>query len=190
MSIFQSDGEPAIKQLQKKVIESLNSQVKSRLVITSGLALHSLTHLRVLRLQMSEQYGFTWMLKHCAFLHSRYQIGQDAKSPYERAWVQRYKSAIIASGERQCSFNIKSMRIKKWSFGIWVGRDSTTGRHITLTVDGTIKTTYVRPLVESQRFKREMLSHLKGTPSDPLGSQMDFKDGFIGLPVLLEKYVT
>eukprot|EP00971_Amphidinium_carterae_P329224 6461537-Amphidinium_carterae.2 len=55
---------------------------------------------RLLRLQMSEQYGvpinsinttypaFTWMVKHCSFLHNRYQVGQDGKTPYERTWNQ------------------------------------------------------------------------------------------------------
>eukprot|EP00971_Amphidinium_carterae_P101915 2017390-Amphidinium_carterae.1 len=68
-SILQSDGEPAIKTLQQKVTESESNQVnlvKSRLSPThvhkgqgSCESWHRilLAHLRLFRLQMSEQYG-------------------------------------------------------------------------------------------------------------------------------------
>eukprot|EP00971_Amphidinium_carterae_P289212 5742543-Amphidinium_carterae.1 len=68
---------------------------------------------------MSEQYtvplhanntnhpGFSWG-QALAFLHNCYQVGQDGESPEERAWGQKYKSAIIHSGT-QCSLNIRVM---------------------------------------------------------------------------------
>eukprot|EP00971_Amphidinium_carterae_P138899 2752827-Amphidinium_carterae.5 len=141
-SILQSDGEPAIKSLQEK-------------------------HLRLLRLQMSEQYGvsindikpnhpvFIWTVKHCAFLRNCYQIGQDGKSPYERTRGQKYKSAIIAFGKTVLLQHQepKNQKVPKrlqpqWSFGIWVGRDSTTGCHVTPTTEGAIRATSGKRLVE------------------------------------------
>eukprot|EP00971_Amphidinium_carterae_P074900 1480092-Amphidinium_carterae.2 len=101
----------------KKFITSLNGEVKSKLSPSySNQSLgacegwHStlFSHLRLLRLQLSEQYGipvseittdhpvFSWMVKHVGFNYNRFQIGQDGKLPYSRNWGQKYKSAIIA----------------------------------------------------------------------------------------------
>eukprot|EP00971_Amphidinium_carterae_P351953 6492355-Amphidinium_carterae.3 len=60
-----------------------------------------LSHLRLLRLQLLEQYGipvsdittdhpiFPWMVKHVGFIYNRFQIGQDGQSPYSRNWGQK-----------------------------------------------------------------------------------------------------
>eukprot|EP00971_Amphidinium_carterae_P274612 5449438-Amphidinium_carterae.1 len=134
-----------ITSLQEKVSEGLNSQVTCRMSTA---------------LQMLEQYGvlihdinttdqaFIWMVKHCAFLHNRYQIGQDdlpASHPM-KASGQKYKPAIVACGETLLmSIQHQEHENKKvpkrpraqWSFGIWVGRDSPTRRYATLTTEAT-----------------------------------------------------
>eukprot|EP00971_Amphidinium_carterae_P264595 5248748-Amphidinium_carterae.2 len=68
-------------------------------------------------------------------------------------------------------------------------KGSSTGRHVTSTADGTVKATSVKRLLESQRFEKEMLNQARGTPSNPLASQMEFQDGFAGLPVVVANYV-
>eukprot|EP00971_Amphidinium_carterae_P266099 5278628-Amphidinium_carterae.2 len=112
--ILQSDGEPAIKLLQEKVIEGLNSPVKSRLpparvhldcyasdvraVWMDGVSINDIN---------TNHPAFLWMVEHCVFLHNRYQIAQDG--PYERAWSQQCKSESLHLEK----FSIKNMRIKR-----------------------------------------------------------------------------
>eukprot|EP00971_Amphidinium_carterae_P348665 6490618-Amphidinium_carterae.2 len=159
-SMIQVDGEPTIKTISEAVIASLNGEVKSRLSPSyshqspgacEGWHTKLFSHLRLLRLQMSEQFGIPiseitkdhlivpWMVKHVGFTHNRFQLGQDGQTPYSRTWGQKYKSAIIAFGEtvlyqHHHPQNQKTpVRLEpQWSYGIWIGRDTSNGSHLTL----------------------------------------------------------
>eukprot|EP00971_Amphidinium_carterae_P127301 2522558-Amphidinium_carterae.1 len=94
-SVIQIDGEPAIKGFAEALITSLNGEVKSRLSpsyshqsLGACEGWHStlFSHLRLLKLQLSEQHGipiseittdhpvFPWMVKHVGFIYNRFQI--------------------------------------------------------------------------------------------------------------------
>eukprot|EP00971_Amphidinium_carterae_P270990 5377630-Amphidinium_carterae.3 len=142
------DGEPATKRFAEALITSLNGEVKSR--ISPSYSHQSLgacegwhstlfNHLRLLRLQLSEQYGIP--------------ISQDGQSPYSRNWGKKYKSANIAFGETVlCQHNVHEnqklpQRLEpQWSYGVWIGRDTSEGSHITLTSEGRMKSRSVRRL--------------------------------------------
>eukprot|EP00971_Amphidinium_carterae_P264664 5249960-Amphidinium_carterae.4 len=191
-SVIKVDEELAIKRFAEALDTSLNGEVKCRLSpayshqsLGACEGWHStlFSHLRLLMLQLSEQYGipvseiitdhpvFPWMVKHIGLIYNRFQIGQDGQSPYSRNWGQKCKSAIIAFGVTVlCQHNFhESQKLPQrlepqWSYGVWIGRDTSNGNHLTLTSEGP------------------------GTPRDPSGRLEEYQDEFIGLPPLVTKY--
>eukprot|EP00971_Amphidinium_carterae_P027944 550377-Amphidinium_carterae.1 len=78
----------------------------------------------------------------------------------------------------------------QWSYGIWIGGDTSDGSHLTLTSEGLYKSRSVRRLTMSQRFNVAVLRSAVGTPADPSGKLQDFEEEFIGLPLLMARYQT
>eukprot|EP00971_Amphidinium_carterae_P141884 2810534-Amphidinium_carterae.2 len=92
-----------------------SSRVSRVNAIVAYKAIQSPQTSRILRPQMSEQFGipiseittdrpiFPWMVKHVGILQDKFQLGQNGQPPYSRTWGQKYKSAINAFGETlQC----------------------------------------------------------------------------------------
>eukprot|EP00971_Amphidinium_carterae_P349201 6490894-Amphidinium_carterae.1 len=149
-SVIQIGGEPAIKGFAEALITSLNGEVKSW---------HStlFSHLRLLSLQLSEQYGIP-----VSEITTDHPIGEDSQSPYSKSWGQKYKSAIIAFGETVlCQHNAHEnqklpQRLEpQWSYGVWIGRDTSDGNHITLTSEGRMKSRSVKRLTMPHRTARQ-----------------------------------
>ena len=42
----------------------------------------------------------TWLVKHTAFCHNRFQVGEDGKTPYSRSRGKEYDKAMVQFGER------------------------------------------------------------------------------------------
>eukprot|EP00971_Amphidinium_carterae_P017444 343945-Amphidinium_carterae.1 len=96
------------------------------------------------------------------------------------------KSVIIAFGQTKIPVKLEP----QWSYGIWIGRDTSNGNRLTLTSEGLIKSRSVRRLTLSQRFNVAILRSAVGTSSGPSGRLQEYQDVFIGLPQLMSRYHT
>eukprot|EP00971_Amphidinium_carterae_P241324 4791715-Amphidinium_carterae.1 len=161
------------------------------------------------QLQMSVQFGipiseittdhptFPWMVKHAGFIHNRFQLDQDGQTPYSRIRGQKYKSTFIACGEavlcqhshhenQKIPIKLEPLRL----YGIWIGRDTSNGNHLTLTSEGRIKSRSVRRLTVFHRFNVAVLRSATGTPTHPSGRLQEFQVELLGLPQLMTRYHT
>eukprot|EP00971_Amphidinium_carterae_P021486 423625-Amphidinium_carterae.6 len=84
------------------------------------------------------------------------------------------KSAIIAIGETMlCQHNFHEtqklpQRLEpQWSYGVWTGRDTSNGNHLTPSSEGRIKSRSVKSLTMPHRFNKAVLMSAVGTPRDP-----------------------
>eukprot|EP00971_Amphidinium_carterae_P038666 760198-Amphidinium_carterae.2 len=117
-----------------------------------------------------------WMVKH------------DGKSPYSRNWGQKYKSASIAFGETVlCQHNVHGSHQRlepQWSYGVWIGRATANGNHLTLTSEGVIQSRSVKRFAIPRTINKAMLKNEVVTPR----RLEEFQDEFICLPHLVTKY--
>eukprot|EP00971_Amphidinium_carterae_P095088 1881406-Amphidinium_carterae.3 len=167
-SVIQVEGEPTMKRFAETLTTSLTGEVKSKLSHAyshQSLGVHTqlFNHLRLLKLQMSEQFGIP--------------SSQDGQTPYLRTWGQKYKSAIIAFGEtvlcqRSLHDNQKIPIRLEPQVVIW------NLDHLTLTSEGLIKSRSVRRLTLPNRINVAILRSAIGTPSDPSGRLQEKQDDF------------
>eukprot|EP00971_Amphidinium_carterae_P017936 353412-Amphidinium_carterae.1 len=82
------------------------------------------------------------LLHHTSWLLNRYLRHNDGKTSYERNWNRPYQQPIVAFGEKVYIEKImpenqklyKRNKEQKYE-AIWIGRDTTTGQHITLSTE-------------------------------------------------------
>eukprot|EP00971_Amphidinium_carterae_P200117 3971423-Amphidinium_carterae.3 len=180
-SVTQVDGESALKVCG-------DTHQSHHLTQWKGWHTKLFNHLRLLRLQMSEQLGipisrittdhpiFPWMVKHVGLTHKIFQLGQD--------------ETILCQHKNHDSLKIPVRLEPQWSYRIWIGRDTSNGNHLsdfTLTSEGLIKSRRVRRLMLSYKYNVVIRRTAIGT--DFKNSKMkEFQDEFIGLPQLMTRY--
>eukprot|EP00971_Amphidinium_carterae_P346574 6488137-Amphidinium_carterae.1 len=115
------------------------------------------------------------LLHHTTWLLNRYLRHSDGKTSHERNWKRPYNQPIITFGEeayveKLMPDNKKLYRrnlVKKHE-AIWIGRDTATGQHITLTKEfgKTLSRTILRLLKEQQIDRGLLLNKVTSTTGD------------------------
>ena len=74
---------------------------------------------------------FPWMVRHAAWLCTRYGVKQDGRTAYERLRNRSYKGEVAEFGEvvlyKFSNQNLKKLE-DKWACGVWLGKMSTSLR--------------------------------------------------------------
>ena len=91
--------------------------------------------IRTLRVAIEDNYGveipithpiISWMVRHAAWTHDRYQTGRDGRTSFARHMLRDYKSGIVPFAETVIWRALGPIKIKlqsHWGFGIWLGRN-------------------------------------------------------------------
>jgi len=81
-----------------------------------------------------------WMVEYAAQLLSRYKVGEDGKTPYERIKGKKFKTPLVTFGERVRFLKSESVGKNKWdcrwSHGIFLGIRETSGEYLLGTKEG------------------------------------------------------
>ena len=123
----------------------------------------------------------TWIVKHAAWVHNRYQLHSDGKTSYERRWGNNYNRPICEFGETVIFqyATRPSKTISNWSTGIWLGRCTNSDEHYVATKDDVFRTRTIRRLNKSDRYNKELLDVITCTPWATKGVGKQPTDDFI-----------
>ena len=194
---LKTDGEPAIIALQAKIQEGRGSRTvpvnppayNPQSNGSCEKAVRDCTEqTRVLKLGLEARLGveikdgdkiLEWIYVHAAFLLTRYSVGHDGMTPWERLTGVKWERPAIEIGEvvlaKLASKRAGKMRAKqKRKLGprsvraVWVGQVSRTGEHIVIGPTGdAARCRTVFRVPEPERWDKELVLAINGTPRTP-----------------------
>lgn len=136
--------------------------------------------------QVKEDYGLSfisvdhpiveWMVRHIAWLHERFSVGRDGRTPFERHQLRVYSGQVVKFVETVIWRQPGPIRYKldsHWGYGVWLGRDHLSDSHIFGSRHGWFLVRCSRRLPEGSRGDKNLLLGLKGAPSQQRVMGMD-----------------
>jgi hypothetical protein len=199
--ILKNDQEPAIVDLQKQVIVELKekgiecipenspvSESQSNGVIERGIQ-DIEGQVRVLKDMLDQKYNrkiesthpiLPWLVNHAGVLITRFQVGVDGRTAYERLKGKPFRKALVPIGESvhyQPLGRAKANRMEKlnkldnkWRDGIYLGIKDNTNEVFVGTNNGVFKVQSVRRKPEQERYQWSELEKMVGLPWKPTPS--------------------
>ena len=86
-----------------------------------------------------------WLIRWAAILHSRFKIGKDCKTAYERRNVRKCNEEVIPFGEMVICKRLKGSGERKkimentWLEGLWLGHNRTSNEVLIGTKEGVVE---------------------------------------------------
>ncbi|CAK9049785.1 Retrovirus-related Pol polyprotein from transposon TNT 1-94 [Includes: Protease [Durusdinium trenchii] len=184
--ILKSDNEVSIKALK----DSIKAAAKTELSLEEGktgdkpstgsvesAVRETKRQCRAMKSALEEKMGksipdrhaiWTWLARHACFLISRYRVGPDGRTPYERLKGKRWRRPLVVFGERvhfrplQSYVSGRSDLAPKLDMGVYVGTHGRNGDALVMTKEGVIKGGSLKRLTVEERWADVEL--FKGTP--------------------------
>ena len=101
-----------------------------------------------------------WLIRHVAWLITRYTTGRDGCSPFRRIFGKPYNGSICKCGE-QVHFKLSghpSSRVEpRWELGAWVGKTELTDEHLLGTLSGIRNSRTIYRLPKSHCYSKDAL---------------------------------
>ena len=196
---LKSDGEAAMLAMQT----ALASTRTARTILrnppaynpqTNGAAEKAVqdvtAHVRVLLLALEDRLKVKidvklpvvkWMIRHAAFLHTRYSVGHDGLTPWRRLTGKNWTGAVVEFGEcvlgklalKKPNLDKKAKKTKKKLVarsveGIYVGLYPRTGEHLISRLDGeVIRVRTVTRMVVQDRWNPDKVLGIRAMPRMP-----------------------
>ena len=114
-----------------------------------------------------------WMIRWAAMVYSRYKVGEDGETAYERQKGRRRKLEVVPFGGfvmlkklAETSWERKSLE-STWFEGIWLGHARGSSEALVGTKDGVVRAWTIRRMPEGERWGAEAITEMKGTPARP-----------------------
>ena len=156
--------------------------------------------IRTLRSRLKENHGesvgldhkmLPYLVRHCAWLITHYQVKSDGKTPYERLRGRPYQGQVAEFAEvvhfRDPGKAADMPKLDdRWSLGLWLGKSLASDEHYVGTSAGvrSCRSIWRRP--EKQRWDREMLTEMIGDPWNPTPQPKDKAPQVRGVYITLE----
>lgn len=175
--VLKTDNEPAMKTLQEEV----KSRMTERTILenspagesqSNGVAERAVQavseHARVLRSALQNRLGvalgckhpvIAWLVEHAASCISRYHVGFDGKTAYERVKGKKFHQEIVEFGEKVMYRKGKSTGNKldcKWEEGIYLGICWRTGGAKVGRADGVLVAHALRRVPIENRWNHKV----------------------------------
>ena len=186
--ILKSDNEPSIKALKSKVkqvaqVEAILEEGKTGDKPSTGAVESSVKEskrqCRVMKSALQERLGLeipdrhpilAWLSRHGSFLISRYRVGPDGRTPYERLKGRGWRRPMVTFGEQVWFRPLKSYTANRTDLtpqldsGVYVGTHGRNGDVLIMTDKGVIKGGSVKRKPLEDRWSKEGFDKLRGTP--------------------------
>ena len=104
---------------------------------------------------------------------SRFLVGKDGKTGYERRRGRKCKLHSVPIGEKVWYKKIRRNKVQEnkleteWFEGIWLGHNRNSNEILVGTSEGVVKAYAIRRQPEDVRWDGEMIKKMKGTPQKP-----------------------
>ena len=98
-----------------------------------------------------------WMVRHGAFVTTRYTVRPSGRTPYEELYMTQYTSPVLMFAESVLARKIVENTgkfVSSWESGLWLGRSTTTNEHIVGTTIGVIKVRTVKRRPEELQWDK------------------------------------
>ena len=113
-----------------------------------------------------------WMIRHAAFLQTRFSVGKDGKTAFKRGHHKDYASHLLPFGSA-VDAKVRDEETERSKFdsrfiqGIWLGRATESDEHIVGTADGVYTARSVRAKNDQEIWNGDLIKKMRGTPWDP-----------------------
>ena len=139
-------------------------------------------YFRVLKEHVEHKTGFKitgadiltpWMIRWSAELYSRYAVGRDGLTPYERRRGRRCTIPVAAFGEKVWYKELRQHHERRdkmeseWFEGLWLGHTRNSNEHLIGTHGGVVKAYSVKRRSEDERWDKAYIEGVRGTPQQP-----------------------
>ena len=115
---------------------------------------------------------FAWMIRWAGELISKYAIGDDGKTAYERIRGEPCMVPVIPFGEAVMYLPLRIAKHNKGEasrrLGIWLGTIERTEETLIGTAQGVIKCRTINRLSEGDRWNHKLTVEMKGVPWEPV----------------------
>ena len=103
-------------------------------------------------------------------VYSRYKVGEDGKTAYERQKGRKCKLEVVPFGEfvrykklGETSQERKSLE-STWFEGVWLGHARGSSEALVGTKDGVVRAWTIRGKPEGERWDAEAITEIQGPP--------------------------
>ena len=199
---LKTDGEPAIVALQSKVAATRDARTipmnppaynpQANGSCEKGVQ-DTAAETRALKLGLENRLGIElkdedkimeWIYVHAAFLVTRYQLGHDGMTPWERLTGRTWHRPAVEMGETvlaklatQRGGKMQTKQKKKLAArsirAVVVGQVSRTGEHIVVGESGdAVRCRTIFRVPEDERWNKDLVLAIKGTPRAPAPSKL------------------
>ena len=185
--ILKCDGEPALKNVQAEVQRRRAAQTILENSVpgdskTNGAAERAVKavgeQVRVLRAGLQSRLDMvirtshpmlTWLVQHAADCLSKYQVGEDGKTAYERLKGKKFSRPLVEFGEKvHYKKNTKGHKDNKldikWGEGYFLGFYWKTSEALIGTPEGVKRAGTIRRVGAHRRWDAEGLDQVRGVP--------------------------
>ena len=195
--VMRSDQEPALVALVKEVAKVRESSgmktiiehspvAESQANGTAEQAVQALEGIvRTMKLDIEEKLGcrvpvgspvFTWLVEHAADVTNKCHVFLDGTTSFERVKGRKHRGELQEFGmqvlQRIPGKPQGGLMEARWIPGTWLGKRYATEEHIVATADGrVVKTRAVRPRERGEKWNKEKVLGVKGTPWNPSGEE-------------------
>ena len=113
------------------------------------------------------------MVRWAATMCSKYMVGKDWKTPYERRRGKKCNLVVVPFGERVLYKQIREGKDPRTKFetedkeGIWLGHNRGTNEALIGTPHGVVRAYSFRRRDDASRWSPALISGMKGTPKQP-----------------------
>ena len=190
--LFRSDGEPAIVDLLNRVSDlrqpetllEASPATDSKANGVAERAIQSIEkQLRVLKLALernlkakigAEHPCFPWLVEHTADILTKFVVGRDGMTGWERLKGRKYNGLLFEFGtkvfHRVQHKPVGGEMEARWLPAVWLGKRFATDEHVVAMENGTVVRTGAVREFPGEAFEKELLDKIVGTPWDPRGS--------------------
>ena len=187
--LLKSDGEPAIVALKQKVKEDLRdveihlTEVPVEDHRANGFIEVGVRELkrqvRAILSDLQDRLGFeidpthpclVWLARHAAFLLTRFRVGTDGKTAYERTYGRSWRTPLVRYGEhilyrpRANQDGRRNDIAPRVSLGMYVGTGTRNSDVFVMTERGIMKGNSLSRRPPEEQFKYERFGELRGLP--------------------------
>ena len=114
-----------------------------------------------------------WMVRWAAMMVSRFLVGKDGLTAYERRRGRKCRIPVEAFGEKVWCKEIRPGKERanklesEWREGLWLGQSPRSNEAIIGTREGVVRAYAVKRMDEESRWDAKYLQEMKGTPQQP-----------------------
>ena len=145
---------------------------------------------RVFKIQLEEKAGadiastdviLQWAVRWAAMVCSRYLIGEDGKTGFERRRGRPCILVVVPFGEKVWYKEVREGKHRKhhleteWKEGIWLGHSRNTNEALIGTREGVVRAYSIKRREPHERWDAALIKEIKGTPKQPDPSRAGFE---------------